>query len=239
MQIANTPETGENINSATIGGEPQAAAFDIETLKAKPVAPATAPVGNDGLLALITGARKDPKEVAALVTAKKEIVTISIEKKPAKGRYVRVRDGDGWDFSDQVFTMMQPEFQGTRKDYLLVHPSLEEFVNSKRQLRDAVRHFGLAFVVDIYGQPSYWAINLDDSSEWGASAREIAGKLKTEWGAVYPDHGRNVLEQPEGDLGEPSWPEGSPNEWLMKAFKDRIITSEDHPEFNKLLGKTC
>ena len=36
MQIANTPETGGNIISATIGGEPQTAALDIETLSAEP-----------------------------------------------------------------------------------------------------------------------------------------------------------------------------------------------------------
>ena len=41
----------------------------------------------------------------------------------------------------------------------------------------------------------------------------------------------------KGDLGEPEWPSLSLSELLDVAFKDRVISSEDHPIFNKLLGK--
>ena len=41
----------------------------------------------------------------------------------------------------------------------------------------------------------------------------------------------------KGDLGEPEWPSLSFNELLDVAFKDRVISSEDHPIFNKLLGR--
>jgi hypothetical protein len=40
-----------------------------------------------------------------------------------------------------------------------------------------------------------------------------------------------------GNLGEPEWPNTPFNELLDIAFKDRVIASEDHPVFNKLLGR--
>ena len=45
------------------------------------------------------------------------------------------------------------------------------------------------------------------------------------------------LMKAKGDLGEPEWPTLSLSELLDVAFKDRVIGSEDHPIFNKLLGR--
>jgi hypothetical protein len=41
----------------------------------------------------------------------------------------------------------------------------------------------------------------------------------------------------KGELGEPDWPPTPFNELLNVAFKDRVIDTEDHPVFNKLLGR--
>lgn len=193
--------------------------------------------GPDDLASIIRRARKAPEEVAALVSMKKEHVAVSIMKPPTKGKYWRVRDGEGWSYQENSFLMLPPEFEGDRKDFLLVRPDLEEFVLSKPQLRAVVRTVGLAFMVDAHGGPAYWALNLGDSRNWGASARAIVAELTSAWGTVCSEAGRYVLVRPEDDLGEPIWPVGSPDDWLGRAFKDRIIDSKDHPEIKKLLGK--
>ena len=189
------------------------------------------------MASIILRARKLPEEVAALVTSKKEFVAVPIVKTPPKGKYVRVRDGDEWDFKSHAFLMLPADFGSDRREYLMVHPRLEEFVQSKRQLRSAMKLLGLAFVVDMHGCPAFWALNLGDSGNWGTSARMIAEELKHDWGMVCADKSAYVLERPEDDLGEPMWPEGSVEYWLSKAFTDHLIDSEDHPEIKKLLGK--
>lgn len=218
-------------------GNPQVAAPEIDELKVKPATPGATAMGEEDLLSLIQLARKRPEEVATLLKTKKEFVTVPIAKTPPKGLYYRVREGDDWHYTVQTYMMLPPDFGVGRKDYLLVNPILNDFVAAKGQIRSAVKPLGLAFVVNVNGEPSFWALNLGDSGPWGASARVIAEKLKTQWGMVCTGPSSYVLELPEGDLGEPSWPEGSPNDWLMKAFRGRIIDSEDHPEFNRLLGK--
>jgi len=45
------------------------------------------------------------------------------------------------------------------------------------------------------------------------------------------------LLKAKGDLGEPEWPSIPFNELLDVAFKERVISTEDHPVFNKLLGR--
>ena len=45
------------------------------------------------------------------------------------------------------------------------------------------------------------------------------------------------IYQAEGQLSEPEWPGAPFNELLDIAFKDRVIDSQDHPVFNKLLGR--
>jgi hypothetical protein len=93
-------------------------------------------------------------------------------------------------------------------------------------------------LIDPRGNLAYWAVNMEDTSSWGTSSREIARKMTDTWCMVVSNtaSGRYERETPEGDLGKPRWPELEPIECLEKAFKDRIVDSEDHPIIKKLLG---
>ena len=187
--------------------------------------------------ALIRKARKEPNEVAALVATRKKHLAIPIMKPPAKGKFWRVREGDGWTYQENIFLLLPADFDMDRREFQLIRPDLEDFVMSKPQLRAATKTFGLAFMVDTFGAPACWALNLADTGNWGTSARNIAEELKHGWGAVISESGRYVCVRPEDELGDPVWPEGGPDEWLAKAFSGRVIDSENHPEFNKLLGR--
>jgi hypothetical protein len=204
--------------------------------EAETVPPVEITVEAEDLASIIFRARKSPEEVAALMSSKKEYLTTPVGKAP-KEKYIRVRAGEEWDYRLHAYLMLPDSFGGGRRDFLLIHPDLEDFVESKRQLRKATKVFGLAFIVDAQGSPAFWVLNLSDTSDWGKSARVIVEELKEDWGMVCSDDGCYVLERPADDLGEPAWPDESPQEWLKKAFKDRIIDSEDHPEIKKLLGK--
>lgn len=189
------------------------------------------------LITMIRKARKAPEEVAALTAVRREEVVIPIMKPLKNGVYWRVRPEEEWHFSRHSLLLLQSDRDTARSDFMLISSNIAEFVHSKVQIRSAVRTFGLALAVNTFGSPAFWALNLNDPGAWGTSAREIAERLTGSWGMVIPDEGRYSMAVPEGDLGAPKWPDGSPDELLKIAFEGRFIASEDHPVFQKLLGK--
>jgi hypothetical protein len=211
----------------------------IEAARAKALesaASALPKVNDEELGDAILRARKSPADVAVLVTAKKHHVSIPIAKPSGTGKYLRAREGDEWSPAANAFLMFDPR-RSEQKEYLMVHPDLEEFVRSKKQLAAAMRTIGLAFMVDASGSPSYWPLNLQDTGDWGTSARLAVEDMQTNWGMVVNDGDHWAVEHPEDDLGDPTWPPGSADEWLLKAFRERIVDTVDHPVIKKLLGK--
>lgn len=77
------------------------------------------------------------------------------------------------------------------------------------------------------------------SSGWHETAMVAAERGKTKWVRMQADMalgGYRVFEA-QGQFSDPEWPTTPFNELLEVAFKDRVIDSEDHPVFNKLLGR--
>jgi hypothetical protein len=73
---------------------------------------------------------------------------------------------------------------------------------------------------------------------WHQSALEVAEQAKTLWVKMVgnKDLGAYEYVKARGDLGEPQWPEKSFRELLDIAFRERIITTMDHPVVRDLLG---
>jgi hypothetical protein len=76
-------------------------------------------------------------------------------------------------------------------------------------------------------------------SSWQDTLLVAIERAKTRWVRISADMslGGYRIWEAQGDLTEPRWPEMSLNAMLEVAFKDRIIDNEDHPVFNKLLGR--
>jgi hypothetical protein len=89
-----------------------------------------------------------------------------------------------------------------------------------------------------------WPIALPDTTgsggnrAWGETARQAAELAKKHWVRIHADmaYGGYRIVQAAGELSEPEWPDKSLSELLGVAFKDRLITSADHPVVRKLRG---
>jgi hypothetical protein len=77
------------------------------------------------------------------------------------------------------------------------------------------------------------------NTAWQDTMLLAVERAKTKWVRVSADMalGAYRIFEALGDLSEPEWPKMTLNEMLEISFKDRVIDSEDHPIFNKLLGR--
>jgi len=74
---------------------------------------------------------------------------------------------------------------------------------------------------------------------WHASALQAAGHAKRHWIRVSANMGQGQYDVYEatGNLPEPEWPELTTQQIFRIAFKDRYITSMDHPVLRRLRGE--
>jgi len=74
--------------------------------------------------------------------------------------------------------------------------------------------------------------------EWNRSALEAAGLAQQQWVRVAANMGLGAYEvfTATGDLPDPEWPAEAFPDILRVAFRDRFITSLDHPAVRRLRG---
>jgi hypothetical protein len=74
--------------------------------------------------------------------------------------------------------------------------------------------------------------------EWHRSAREAAGFAMTRWVRCKANRSLGAYEifQAEACIAEPTWPDLNFQEVIRIAFRDRLITSMDHPVIKRLRG---
>jgi hypothetical protein len=77
------------------------------------------------------------------------------------------------------------------------------------------------------------------NTAWQDTLLHATELAKTKWLRTTADMalGAYRIFEAEGNLSEPEWPQMSLSEMLEVGFKNRVIDSEDHPVFNKLLGR--
>jgi hypothetical protein len=89
-----------------------------------------------------------------------------------------------------------------------------------------------------------WAVRLpapdDRKTEWPRSAREAAELAMTQWVRMKANMslGAYDITVAESVIADPVWPEVSYQELLRIAFRERIITTLDHPVIRRLRGLT-
>ena len=77
--------------------------------------------------------------------------------------------------------------------------------------------------------------------EWNRSARAIAETAKKQWVRIMPNRTLGLYDAlaASSKLADPVWPEQSFKELLTIAFRDKFISSLDHPVLKKLRGEVA
>jgi hypothetical protein len=124
-------------------------------------------------------------------------------------------DNEAYLVTPQFFRQLEPSFQSLFTLYLMVN-----------------RAKVLAF----------WPIKLPGPdgriNSWHLTAHGVAQTAMESWVRVTSNRSLRGYEAFEAEtrLPEPEWPQLPLNELLKIAFKERIVTSEDHPVIKRLRG---
>ena len=185
-------------------------------------------------------AAPDPFDLASLrlnpsfietAGVKKLLTTVPV-KKPSPQDFVRVHSAP--EFREN-FAMV--DLKDDREEYLVHQTILPELTGEVvyKTVFTAVNRQGVVFL---------WPIRLpapdDRKTEWPRSAREAAELAMTRWVRMKANMSLGAYEitVAESVMADPVWPELSYPELVRVAFRDRIITTLDHPVIKRLRGLT-
>jgi len=160
----------------------------------------------------------------------KKLLTIVPVRKPNPQDWVRVHPGSEY---RENFPLI--ELKDEREEYVvaasLVPELVGEFVSKT-----------LYTTVNRQGVVSLWPVRLPDPDgremEWHRSAREAAELATTRWVRCKANRSLGAYDifQAEAYIAEPTWPDLTFQEVIRIAFRDRLITSMDHPVIKRLRG---
>jgi hypothetical protein len=161
----------------------------------------------------------------------KRLLTTVPSRRPSAQDFIRVRSEAA--FRDN-FAMI--ELKDDREDYL-VRPELVP------ELRNEVSYVTIFTAINRQGVLSLWPVKLvtPDSkrNDWARSAREAAELAMTKWIRLKANMslGAYEIHVAESEMADPVWPDLSFTELLRIAYRDRMITSLDHPVVKRLRGQ--
>jgi len=124
------------------------------------------------------------------------------------------------------------------REEFLVHPSILPELTSEAVYKT------IFTTTNRQGVVSLWPIRLpapdDRKTEWPRSAREAAELAMTRWVRVKANMSLGAYEifEAPGVMADPVWPELPYAELVRIAFRERIITTLDHPVIKRLRGLT-
>ena len=160
---------------------------------------------------------------------KKLLTTVPV-RKPNPQDWVRVHPDP---LMRENFPLI--ELKDEREEYVvrgtLVSELVGEFVSKT-----------LYTTVNRQGVVSLWPVRLPDPDgremEWHRSAREAAETAMTGWVRCKANRSLGAYEifQANSCIAEPVWPELDFQQIIRIAFRDRLITSLDHPVIKRLRG---
>jgi hypothetical protein len=163
------------------------------------------------------------------VGVKKQLRTVPV-RKPNQQDFVRVHPSP-----DYRRTFLVIDLKDDR-EYFLVRPEIaSELVNETvvKTIYTAINRQGVVFL---------WPVTIPPPDgkdmEWWRSQREAAELATSKWTRVKANTSLGAYEMStaEGVMAEPVWPDVSFQELLKIAFRDRMITSLDHPVIKRLRG---
>jgi hypothetical protein len=160
----------------------------------------------------------------------KKLLTIVPVRKPNPQDWVRVHPGSEY---RENFPLI--ELKDEREEYVVAASLAPELVGEfvSKTLYTTVNRQGVV---------SLWPVRLPDPDgremEWHRSAREAAELATTRWVRCKANRSLGAYEifQAEACIAEPTWPDLTFQEVIRIAFRDRLITSMDHPVIKRLRG---
>ena len=172
-----------------------------------------------------------PQDFGGLAGVKKAFLTIPV-RKPRPQSFVRVRHDDGPDLQTPLLTLKED-----REEVFLVDRKLWAELQT-----EIVAHV-LAIAIDRQNNLFVWPLKVPAqdgrSNAWHVSALQAAGYAKKHWIRVSANMGQGAYDTYEamGNLPDPEWPALTTQEILRIAFKDKYITSLEHPVLRRLRGE--
>jgi hypothetical protein len=154
-----------------------------------------------------------------------------------------------------------PVHKPNPQDFVRVHPSpeycadlpivelkdeREEYVVGPDLVDELVGELApktLFTAINRQGDPFLWPVRLPSPDgkqlDWHLSMREAAELAMTQWVRVKASMSLKAYEMyvAEGAMSDPVWPEVSFQELIKIAFRNRLITSLDHPVIKRLRGR--
>lgn len=172
------------------------------------------------------------QDMMAAAGVKKLLTTLPV-RKPSKEWFVRVRPEAAYRLSTFVVELKEDA------ETYLVDPDLwselaGETTFSPRMLMTAINRQGTLFL---------WPVRLPGADgkidTWSRSAMDAAEYATKQWVRVQSNMSLGAYEvlAATADLPEPEWPTTDFRELLRVAFRDRHITSADHPVIQRLRGQ--
>jgi hypothetical protein len=207
----------------------------------EPIAPET--VGDPGSIADLV---IDQDHLEEFVSSGSEGEAATVEcRRPPKGIFFTVRAEQGKPWKDRGFFWLL-EMEG--RDPLLVHPSIAKL---KEADEDTIRPVLIVRYVGMNGVEALWPLKLDRpdarSNAYNASAMTIlrlaegseengkkkGGKEEGRWVRIVSGgqqkHYRYQVSRKQFDEMPPRFSDRSFMDLIGITFKDRIVTSLDHP----------
>jgi hypothetical protein len=200
----------------------------MSELKTKPIDLDAAP----------TAAPPDPFDIASLrlnpsfleTAGVKKLLTTVPARKPSPQDFVRVHPAPEY---RENFAMI--DLKDDREDYLVRPETLQDLAGEVvlKTVFTAINRQGVVFL---------WPVRLpapdDRKSEWSRSAREAAEMAMTRWVRMKANMSLGAYEitVAEAVMADPIWPELSFQELVRIAYRDRMVTTTDHPVVKRLRG---
>jgi hypothetical protein len=185
-----------------------------------------------------TTAAPDPFDLASLrltpnfleTAGVKKLITTVPARRPSPQDFVRVHPSPEYR-ADFALIDLKEE----REDYLVRREVLPDLAGEVvlKTIFTAINRQGVVFL---------WPVRLpapdDRKTEWPRSAREAAELAMTRWVRLKANMSLGAYEitVAESVMVDPVWPELTYQDLVKIAYRDRMITTVDHPVVRRLRG---
>ena len=170
------------------------------------------------------------QDFASQIGVKKLLLTIPV-RKPHRQEFIRVHPDESYQLQTAILEMKED------RESFLVDPSLWN------ELPGEIAPKVILTTINKQGVLFLWPIRLPEPDgrhdSWNHSALEAANIAKSRWVRIAANMplGAYDVYDAGSELATPEWPKMDFQQLLELGFKDRLITSIDHPAVKKLRGE--
>ena len=163
-------------------------------------------------------------------TAVTKLLTRIPVRKPGKQEFVRVHPSENYRLNVALI-----ELKEDREFYLVDREVAPKAV-------DVANAYTVYTTINRQGVVTLWPVRLPEaggrSNDWPASSHDAADEATRRWVNLKANMSLGAYEvfYARVDIPDPEWPEHPFLKLLSIAFRDRMVTEEDHPLILKLRG---